>query len=140
MLDPGTYTATLDRIEGAPGGDLAVLVVERDGDPVSQFDLPVEVIPDDGRHVDAVFEVVVDGDRFALTHRPEATERRAASAQSRFDRLARRPPSRDAEATSEDDTEAASGVDTGDGAKGDTGDGSQPGATDGPERTSRGGE
>jgi hypothetical protein len=121
MLDPGTYTATLDRIEGTPGGDLAVLVIERDGDPVSQLDLPLEAVPDDGRHADAVFEVVVGSDRFALTHRPDETERRAAAAQSRFDRLARRPPSRDAADAAVDEPEAASDDDLGKGAEEETG-------------------
>jgi hypothetical protein len=140
MLDPGRYTATLDRIEGTPDGDLAVLVVERDGDPVSQLDLPVEVVPDDGRHVDAVFDVVVEGDRFGLTHRPDETERRAAAAQSRFDRLARRPPSRGDEGAAADDTEAAPRGDTGDAVDEESGVDVEADPTDDAERTSRDGE
>ena len=93
MLDFGTYTATIDRFEETPGGDLAVLVVERDGDPVSQLDLPVAAVPTTGRHVDAVFEVVVADNRFEVGYRPDETSRRAESAAARFDRLARRPPS-----------------------------------------------
>jgi hypothetical protein len=93
MLDPGTYAATLDRFEETPTGELAVLIVEREGEPVSQLDLPVAVVPAAGRHVDAVFEVVVADDRFAVAYRPEETDRRAESAAARFDRLARRPPS-----------------------------------------------
>ncbi|WP_136588525.1 DUF3006 domain-containing protein [Salinigranum halophilum] len=95
MIDPGTYTATLDRFEDAPGTEVAVLVVERDGEAVSQLDLPVEAIPDAGRRVDAVFDLVVGERRFELTYRDDETARRAADAQSRFDRLAQRPPSVD---------------------------------------------
>jgi hypothetical protein len=95
MLDPGpgTYTATLDRFEETPGGDLAVLLVERDGDFVSQLDIPVELIPVEGRRVDAVFALVLEADRVELTYRADETDRRAESAQARFDRLAERPPS-----------------------------------------------
>jgi hypothetical protein len=96
MLEPGTYTATIDRFEETPGSELAVFVVEADGAPVSQLDLPVETVPSEGRSVDAVFEVVVTADRFELTYHPEETEDRAASARTRFDRLARRPPSDEA--------------------------------------------
>lgn len=95
MVDPGTYTATLDRFEDAPGAELAVLVVERDGEAVSQLDLPIEVIPHEGRHVDAVFHLVVDADRFEIAFHAEETTQRAEAAQSRFDRLAQRPPSPD---------------------------------------------
>jgi hypothetical protein len=93
MLEPGTYTATLDRFEETPVGELAVLVVERDGDPLTQLDLPVEAVPGEGRQVDAVFEVVVDDERFELSYRTDETARRAADARTRFDRLAQRPPS-----------------------------------------------
>ncbi|WP_318566657.1 DUF3006 family protein [Salinigranum marinum] len=93
MLDPGAYTATLDRFEETPAGELAVLVVERDDDPLTQLDLPVETIPAAGRQVDAVFDVVVEDQRFELSYRTDETARRAADARTRFDRLARRPPS-----------------------------------------------
>ncbi len=96
MVDPGTYTATLDRIEDAPGGEWAVFVVERDGEAVSQLDLPVDVVPSEGRRVDAVFDLVVDADRFELAFRDEETARRAEDAQTRFDRLAQRPPATEA--------------------------------------------
>jgi hypothetical protein len=93
MLDPGSYTATLDRFEDAPGVELAVLVVERDGEDPAQLDLPVDVVPAEGRQVDAVFDLVVDAGRFELAFRSEETARRAEAAQARFDRLAqRRPP------------------------------------------------
>jgi hypothetical protein len=92
MLDGDTYTATLDRFEDAPDGELAVLVVEHDGEAVGQLDLPVETIPTDGRSVDSVFSVVRTDGRFELTYRADETTERAESAQARFDRLARRPP------------------------------------------------
>jgi hypothetical protein len=92
MFDAGTYTATLDRFEDAPDGELAVLVVERDGEPVGQLDFPVAAIPTDGRSVDAVFSVDWTDERFELVYRPEETTRRRESAQARFDRLAQRPP------------------------------------------------
>jgi hypothetical protein len=121
-LEPGTYTATLDRVEEtADGTDLAVLIVEREdegdhegkgegdhegkgegdhegeagpgADALSQVDLPLGVVPREGRHVDAVFGVTVDAERFELAFRGGETARRAEAAQSRFDRLAQRPPS-----------------------------------------------
>jgi hypothetical protein len=93
MLDPGTYTATIDRFEETPGSELAVFVVEAAGEPVSQLDLPVEAIPREGRRVDAVFEVVIAADRFELVYRADETESRTDAARTRFDRLAQRPPS-----------------------------------------------
>lgn len=95
MLDGGTYTATLDRFEDAPDGRLAVLVVERDGEPVGQVDLPVEAVPTAGRSVDSVFSLVRTDERFELTYRADETTARAESAQTRFDRLAQRPPADD---------------------------------------------
>jgi hypothetical protein len=92
MLESGTYTATIDRFEETPSSKLAVLVVEAAGEPVSQLDLPVEVVPSEGRSVDAVFDVVVADDRFELAYRAGETERRSASTRTRFDRLAQRPP------------------------------------------------
>lgn len=97
MLDSGAYTATLDRVEETPGGDLAVLIVEAEDDVVSQLDLPVETVPDDGRHVDAVFDLRITADRFELVYRADETARRAEAAETRFDRLARRPPSNEDE-------------------------------------------
>lgn len=95
MVDPGTYTATLDRFEDAPGTELAVFVVERDGEAVAQLDLPTDVVPTEGRQPDAVFDLVVTDSRFELSFRAEETARRTEEAQSRFDRLAQRPPAPD---------------------------------------------
>ena len=93
MVDDGTYTAVLDRLEvGADDQRLAVLMLEVDGEQVGDLVVPAEVLPEDARAEDAVLDVeVVDGDLAEATHRPDETERRSADAQSRFDRLSRRP-------------------------------------------------
>jgi alkaline phosphatase D len=69
--------------------------VERDGEPVGQVDLPVEAVPTAGRSVDSVFSLVRTDERFELTYRADETTARAESAQTRFDRLAQRPPADD---------------------------------------------
>jgi hypothetical protein len=59
---------------------------------VDDLVVPVEDLPGDAREADAVLDVeVTDGDLAAATYRPSETERRAEDAQSRFDRLSRRP-------------------------------------------------
>jgi hypothetical protein len=105
MVDTGTYTATLDRFEDTLGTELAVFVVEHDGEAVSQLDLPTDVVPAEGRQPDAVFDLVVTDDRFELSFRAEETTRRAEETQSRFDRLAQRPPTLD-ESDSEPNAES----------------------------------
>ena len=92
QMDPGSYTAVFDRLEETPTGDLAVFVVEHDGDPTAQLDLPLELVPEAGRSVDSVFELTVEPHRVELAYRDEETTRRAESSQARFDRLAQRPP------------------------------------------------
>jgi len=93
MVDDGSYTAVLDRIEaGADDRRLAVLVLAVDGSDVGELVVPVGELPADAREPDAVLDVAVaDGDLVAATHRPAESERRAADAQSRFDRLSKRP-------------------------------------------------
>lgn len=105
MVDTGRYTATLDRFEETAHDDLAVLVVERDGDAVAQFDLPTGAIPAEGRHVDAVFDLTVESDRVELVYRAEETTRRAEAAQTRFDRLAQRPPTETGRSDADGDTD-----------------------------------
>lgn len=82
-----TYTAVIDRIvEGT-----AVLLLEVDGETVDQFDVPLEGIPEDGRHEGAVFEATVTDDELAgLEYRPETEADRRETAQDRFDRLSKR--------------------------------------------------
>lgn len=92
MLEDGTYTAVLDRLEG----DLAVLVVEDDGRAIDDLVVPIEDLPEDGRQPDAVLEIeVACGDLTDATFEPAETDERAESAQDRFDRLARRPDETD---------------------------------------------
>lgn len=88
MIPDGTYTAVVDRFED----DLAVLEVSGEDDRyelvVSESDLPA-----DGRHQDAVLGVVVeDGGLVEATYNEAVTEQRKEEAQSRFDRLSKRPP------------------------------------------------
>lgn len=84
------YTAVIDRFEG----DLAVLLLEDDGATVDDIAVDRSALPDDARHVDAVLSVVVEDEELLdASYRPDETEQRTESAQSRFDRLSQRPPS-----------------------------------------------
>lgn len=93
MMDDGTYTAVLDRFEvDADDRRLAVLVIEADGEDVGDLAVPVTDLPEAARQQDAVLDVTVaDGACAAAEYRPEETERRREDAQSRVDRLSRRP-------------------------------------------------
>ena len=95
MLPDGTYTGVVDRFEeDADGVELAVVLLEDNGEVVEQVDLPRPDLPDDVEQ-DGVLEVtIVDGDVSDVTHLSEETEVRAEAAQDRFDRLAERPPDR----------------------------------------------
>jgi len=86
----GTYTAVVDRIEAGPdGGDLAVLVCERDGETAGDVVVERSALPEGGRHVDAVLSVeVADGDLVAAADRPRETERRARSTRAELDEMA----------------------------------------------------
>lgn len=93
MMEDGTYTAVLDRFEvDADDRRLAVLVVEVSEESVDDLVAAAEELPEDARRQDAVLEVsVADGKLSSADYRPEETQRRAEDAQSRFDRLSRRP-------------------------------------------------
>ncbi|GGL39694.1 hypothetical protein GCM10009037_24300 [Halarchaeum grantii] len=92
MIDDGTYTAVLDRFEG----EQAVLVLEQDGQDVTDYPVPAERLPEAGRQQDAVFDVAIEGgDLVDITYDPGETKSRRESAQQRFDRLSKRPPKRD---------------------------------------------
>lgn len=81
-----TYTGVIDRIvEGT-----AVLLLESAGETVDQWDIPADLIPAEGRHEGAVFEIVTDDDRLELQHRPDTEADRRDAAQERFDRLSKR--------------------------------------------------
>lgn len=94
MTNDGTYTAVVDRFES----DLAVLLLEADGETVGERVLDRQRLPEAGQHVDAVFTVeLADGDVATLDYEPAVTESRAEDTQRRFDDLSQRPPSRDDE-------------------------------------------
>lgn len=102
-----TYTAVLDRIVD----DRAVLLLEADGETTDQFDVPVAVLPEGGRHEGAVFAVDYDADRDELRearYRPDSERDRRRSAQDRLDRLSERlsdhSPEKDPEESSESST------------------------------------
>ncbi|MCU4719678.1 DUF3006 domain-containing protein [Halapricum hydrolyticum] len=85
----GTYTAVLDRFED----ELAVLLIEDDGDVVSDVTIERSDLPQPGRHQDAIFDVEFeDGEVVSVVYDSETTEKRSRAAQSRFDRLSRRLP------------------------------------------------
>lgn len=82
-----TYTGVIDRIVD----DIAVLLLETEGETVDQHDLPIDAVPEAGRHEGAVFEVTVeDGELRELSYRPETESDRREAAQDRFDRLSKR--------------------------------------------------
>jgi hypothetical protein len=88
----GTYTAVLDRFEE----DLAVLILEDDGETVGQHVTSTGNLPDDACTQDAVLEITLgDGELVNAEYDAEETDRRSAAAQERFDRLSQRPPTED---------------------------------------------
>jgi len=82
-----TYVAVVDRIEDAT---TAVLLLERDGATVEQVDVPVESLPESGRHEGAIFEVDVSLSIDEYRHEPETEAARRQTAQDRLDRLSKR--------------------------------------------------
>ncbi|WP_459810737.1 DUF3006 family protein [Halopiger thermotolerans] len=83
--------------------ELAVLLLEDDGDVVDERTIPVDRLPADGAHEGAVLEVEIadegegegagDGEAgtlLAVTHDPETERNRRERAQDRFDRLSER--------------------------------------------------
>lgn len=80
-----TYTATLDRIED---GQIAVLLLEEEGETIEQLDVDIERLPEDGQHEGAVLEVSVEeGSLQTAEYLPDITQSRRKSIQDRFDRL-----------------------------------------------------
>lgn len=89
-LADGTYTAVIDSIEEG----LATVFFEDEGTEVGDGVLDASVLPEDGRHADAILSVtVVEGEAVEWIYQPETTEIRQEEAQDRFDRLSQRPPS-----------------------------------------------
>ena len=83
----GPHTAVIDRIVD---GETAVLLLESDGDVVEQFDIDIGMVPPNGQHEGAVFEMTVDDDWVELRYQPETEADRRAAAQDRFDSLSKR--------------------------------------------------
>lgn len=80
-----TYTATLDRVED---GQIAVLLLEEDGETIEQLDVDIERLPEDGQREGAVLEVTVEEGAFQTAeYLPDVTQSRRESMQDRFDRL-----------------------------------------------------
>ena len=79
------YAAVLDRFEG----ELAVLLLESEGETVDELVVPTRLLPPAGRREDAVFAVGVSEKRTEFAYDAEETERRAEDAQRRFDGLSR---------------------------------------------------
>ncbi|WP_331235742.1 DUF3006 domain-containing protein [Natronorarus salvus] len=87
MIDDGEYTAVVDRIEEG----LAVVIVESEGEPIEEFHLGPEELPE-GVSGGAVCQITVCDDAIeAIEPDRTATDERRESARSRFDRLSRRP-------------------------------------------------
>lgn len=75
----GTHTAVLDRIVD---GKHAVLLLEEGGETVEQLNVAVEVLPDDGQHERAVFEVKISGDELVdVEYYPEEEKKRLEAAE-----------------------------------------------------------
>ena len=107
-MNDGAYRAVVDRFEEGVDGRLAVLVVERGRRSIGDLAVDPEQLPEAARHTDAVLDVTVaDGELSSATYRPETTRQREERAQSRFDRLSKRPPRADDSET--DGTDATSG-------------------------------
>jgi hypothetical protein len=88
------YRGVLDRFED----NLAVVLLERDGETAEDISLPRDQLPEEGRHQDAIFRIEIEGEEVrTLSYRPEETRKQAEQAQSRFDRLSQRPPGSDEE-------------------------------------------
>lgn len=98
MPTDGDYTAVVDRFED----DLAVLLLERDGELVDDIAVPQSELPESARHQDAVLDISVENGAIQqATYKTEETAERAKRAQSRFDRLSQRPSESESDADPE---------------------------------------
>jgi len=89
MIPDGEYTAIVDRIEDG----LATIILEVDDEDAFELTVDPEELPPDGRHSDAILDVVVsDGSLIEAVCDEEETEQRKQTAQRRFDRLSDRLP------------------------------------------------
>ena len=86
------FTGVIDRFEE----ELAVILLEADGEIVDEIVLDRAELPAAAGHPDAVLAVTLtDGEVTELSYDAAETEARKDRAQSRFDRLAERPPNED---------------------------------------------
>lgn len=86
------FTGVIDRFEE----DLAVILLEADGEVVDEIHLAREDLPADAAHPNAVLAVTLtEGEVTDLSYKSAETTDRKERAQSRFDRLAKRLPSED---------------------------------------------
>ena len=94
MIPDGTHTAVVDRFEDTQECRVAVLVVEGEHKPLGDLLVEPAELPEEACHRDAVLQVTIkDGDLRETVYSESETCERQEDAQSRFDRLARRPPS-----------------------------------------------
>jgi len=83
------FTGVIDRFEE----ELAVILLEADGEVVDEIVLDRGELPPGAAHPDAILEVTLtDGEVMELSYDPVETIDRKERAQSRFDRIAERPP------------------------------------------------
>jgi hypothetical protein len=87
------FIGVVDRFED----DLAVVLLEQDGETVDELVIDRDALPEGAEHVDAILQITreADGSVREMSYDPETTAERNERAQSRFDRLAKRPPKDD---------------------------------------------
>lgn len=91
-LEDGTFTAVVDTVEDG----LATVFFEANGNEEGSAVVNANKLPEAGRHADAILSVTVtDGSVVEWQYDEQATAERTEAAQNRFDRLSKRPPSRD---------------------------------------------
>lgn len=85
MTDHTEYTAVVDRIVD---GETAVFIVEEDGNPIEQLDIPMEDAPPETAEGE-VFTVAVtdEWEIVALEHEPGENEERLERNRDRLNRL-----------------------------------------------------
>ena len=82
-------TGVIDRFEG----DLAVVLLEEDGDVVDEMAIERDELPEHAAHTNAVLSVTLAGDTVLdVSYDEEETMQREQDVRERFDRLAERPP------------------------------------------------
>ncbi|MCH7661157.1 MAG: DUF3006 domain-containing protein [Euryarchaeota archaeon] len=79
--------ATVDRIEG----EIAVILIERDGEVTDEKQLPAAELPEEACEGSVLACTLSSGEITGMTVDAEETRKRRERAQSRFDRLSRRP-------------------------------------------------